>query len=172
MQMGMLDTWPLTYRILLARIIALLARSQGDFIALEAKYHLTCLVALRNCHHSQMRKTQGYSEAQGEEKKIQARSFIGLMNYIENAVEDGVFHFKFSELQQLNEKRLQDLGVKKKTNKVHFKEQILEYFPLAQVQCDGKNVVLVFQQGLQQMLKQSLKFDYEGLLLFLQKVQK
>ena len=44
----------------------------------------------------------------------------------------------FSELRQLYEGRLQDLGIEKEI------EEVLEYFPLAQEQCDGNNVNIVF----------------------------
>jgi len=52
------------------------------------------------------------------------------------------------------------------------RENILEYFPQAQEQSDGKNIVLVFEQGMQQMLKQVKEFDYEGESLLLAKVAK
>ncbi|KAJ3583747.1 hypothetical protein NHX12_015620 [Muraenolepis orangiensis] len=54
-------------------------------------------------------------------------------------------------------------------SKVCFKEQILKYFPQAQEQSDGKNVILVFKEGMQDMPKQALKWDYEEDVLFLAK---
>lgn len=49
--------------------------------------------------------------------------------------------------------RLDDLGVNKEINKVRFKKQVLRYYPTAKEQSDGKNVCLVFEQGMQKMLK-------------------
>ena len=101
--------------------------------------------------------------------KTQARAFVELIAYVENAVEDGTFCFKFSLLRQLYESRLHILGIDKEINKVRFKKQVLEYFTNAQEQSDGKNKVLVFEKGIQQMLKQTMKCDHEGDALILMK---
>ena len=67
------------------------------------------------------------------------------------------------------ENRLGNLGISKEVNKVRFKERVLEYFPNAQEQNDGKNVKLVFEQGMQQMLKKSVGCDYQEDMLILMK---
>ena len=74
---------------------------------------------------------------------------------MENTDHSGTFYFKFSSLHQMYENRLHDLGISKKINKVRFKERVLEYFPNAQEQNDGKNAIFVFEQGMQKMLKRS-----------------
>ena len=43
---------------------------------------------------------------------------------------------------------------------MHFKERVLNYFPNAQEQNDEKNVILVFEQGMQQMLKPSVECSH------------
>ena len=48
---------------------------------------------------------------------------------------------------------LHDLSVTKEINKVHYKESTPNYFPNANKQNDGRNVILVFEQGMQQMSK-------------------
>ena len=40
-------------------------------------------------------------------------------------------------------------------NKALFREKILQHIPEAQAQNDGNNIILIFQQGMQQMLKQA-----------------
>lgn len=117
--------------------------------------HLICLAGLQNDHRSLMRQSQAYSDVHREEKKIQARAFVELVIYVENSVEDGTFYFKFSQLRQFYERRHQNLGIEKEINKVRFKTQVLEYFPRAQEQCDGENAILLFQQRMQEMLKQA-----------------
>ena len=144
----------------------------GDLIALEAKYHLQCLVALRNRHRSMVRKDGETIEEISEERRIKARAIVELFAYMENCVEDGTFYFKFSALHQLYEDRVRYLGIERETNRTRFKEKILAYFPQAQEQSDGKNKVLVFQQGMQQMLKQAMTCNYEGDALLLAKVAK
>ena len=47
---------------------------------------------------------------------------------------------------------------------------MLKHFLHAQEQSDGKNSVLVFEQGMQHMLKQATKNDYEEDALILAKV--
>ena len=92
-----------------------------------------------------------------------------LLTYIQNCLDEGVFYFKFPALHQLFEKRVWCLGVEKETNRTHFKEKILMYFPQAQEQSDGKHKILVFEQGMQQMVKQGMTCDYEGAALLLAK---
>ena len=82
--------------------------------------------------------------APSEEEKMKERSFVELLTYVENCLDEGVFSFKFSTLHQLYEKRVWCLGVEKETNRTRFKEKILMYFPQAQQQSDGKHKILVF----------------------------
>ena len=94
----------------------LMARMEGgDLVALEAKYHLQCLTALRNRYRSLLRRHEQESGGQSEEKKMRARALVELFTHIENSVEDGTF--KFSVLHQLYENRLQNLSVQKETNR-------------------------------------------------------
>ena len=102
---------------------SLLAKSEGgDLIALEAKYHLSCLVRLRNHHGSYLRESLNASSKSHEERKMEARAFVELLTYIESSVEEGNFFLKFSKLQFLYESRLIDFAISKKENKVCFKE--------------------------------------------------
>ena len=152
---------------------ALLTRIDGgDLTALEAKYHLSCLTGLRNRHRFFLRQSQG-SNSDGNEGKIGARAFVELITFVENCVENGTFCFKFSELCQIYESHLHDLGIRKEINKVRFKDRVLDYFPKAQHENDGKNVILVFGQGMQQMLKRSVECsDYQDDALALMKAAK
>ena len=100
----------------------------GDLIALEAKYHLTCLTKLRNRHRSLLRTNQESSRYHIEENQKKARAFTELIIYIGNAVEDGTFCFKFSDLRHLYENHLKELGIDTEVNKVRFKEKILSHF--------------------------------------------
>uniref|UniRef100_UPI00358F8763 uncharacterized protein isoform X1 n=1 Tax=Myxine glutinosa TaxID=7769 RepID=UPI00358F8763 len=144
---------------------AVLSRiAAGDVIAVDGMYHLNCLTEFRNRHRTFLRVQRKQKDSDGsqmEKKKKEARAFIELTSYIETSVEDGTFCFKLSELRHMYEARLAALGIQKEVNKVRFKEQILHFFPKAQEQNDGKNVVLIFDQGMRQMLKQAFT-DYEG----------
>lgn len=75
----------------------------------------------------------------------------------------------FTSLRQLYESRLTEFGIMTEINKTRFKEHVLNIFPHAQELCDGKNAVLVFQQGMQQIVKQGMKCDHEQDALILAK---
>ena len=153
--------------------VSLLSKIEGgDLIALEAKYHLSCLVKLCNRHRSYLREIQNASSKYHEERKKEARAFVELLTYIEGSVEEGKNFFKFSELRFLYESRLKDFGISKEVNKVRFKEQILSHYPEAQAQSDGKNIILVFEKGMQQILKQAYNCNYEDDALVLSKAAK
>ena len=75
---------------------SLLAKIEGgDLIALEARYHLSCLVKLRNRHRSHLREIQTTSGKSHEERKMEARAFVELLTYIESSVEEGNFFLSF-----------------------------------------------------------------------------
>ena len=149
---------------------ALLTRIEGgDLIALDAKYHLACLTALRNRHRSLMRQRHDCSDNQKEAQKFEARAFVELIMNVENCVEGGQLYFKLSSLREMYENRLLDLGIRKEINKVRFKDKVLKHFPHAQEHNDGKNVILVFETGMQEMLKQALQCDFEEDALILAK---
>ena len=81
------------------RDASLLAKIDGgDLIALEAKYHLSCLATLRNRHRSHVRGVQSASEDSFEKEKMDAKALAELLTHIESSVEEGNFFFKLSEL--------------------------------------------------------------------------
>ena len=67
------------------------------------------------------------------------------------------------------EQRIQALGIQREINRARLKDKILNFFPIAQELSDGK---LSFEQGIQQMLKQSSKSDCEGEVLLFAEVAK
>jgi len=109
----------------------------GDLIAKESKYHLKCLINLRNSYRSHTRKSSPQHQ-NIDEKLNESRAFVELTNYIEKAVDSGTLLFKLSELHSLYVNRLEDLGVNKLVNKTRLKVTLLQHFPEAQEQNDGK----------------------------------
>ena len=144
----------------------------GDLVAIDGKYHLDCLTTLRNRYRSLVRQREQELQGSNQDKQMKARALVEIITYVENCIEDGVFYFKFSVLHQMYENRLKNLGFDKGTNRNLIKDKLLAYFPQAQEQSDGKNKILVFEQGMQQMLKQAMAIDYEGDALLLAKVAK
>lgn len=65
--------------------------------------------------------------------------------------------FTLKELYAMYVDRLQNLGVRKYVNRSRLKHIILEHFPEAQEQQEGKNVVILFKEGMSNMLRETLK---------------
>ena len=127
------------------------------------------MTKLRNRHRSLLRINQESPGNHIEEGQKKARAFTELVTYIESGVEEGTFCFKFADLCHLFEKRLKEFGIDTEVKKVRFKEKILSHFHEAQAQSDGKNILLIFQQGMQQILKHVLNTEYESDAMILAK---
>ena len=67
----------------------------GDLIAIEPKYHLPCLVKLRNCYSGLTSKRDQCPENM-DELMNESRAFTELQDYIEKCVDSGVLLFKLS----------------------------------------------------------------------------
>ena len=87
----------------------------------------------------------------------ESRAFVALTSYIEKTVDSQTLLSKLSDMHSLYVNRLEDLGTKKLVNKTRLKEQLLERFPEAQEQYDGRNTVIIFKEGMINMLKEALK---------------
>ena len=77
---------------------------------------------------------------------------------MESSAEGGTLLFKRSSLHDLYVSRHRNLHVDKSVNKTRLKNRIIEHYHGAiQEQTDGKNTVLVFDQGIETLLKDDLK---------------
>ena len=80
----------------------------------------------------------------------------------------GFSAFKFCSLRQMYERQLQILGINKTVHKTFFKAKVLSYFfqcMYAQKHNDDIYEILVFEQGIQHMLKASMQSsDKEDIL--------
>jgi len=73
----------------------------------------------------------------------------------------------------LYEKRLNCSNITKEVKRSEFREKLLVKFPQAQEQSNGKNKILVFEQGMQQVLKQvMMETNYENEAVTLAKATK
>ena len=61
----------------------------GDLIALEAKYHHSCLATFRNHHRSHIREIHCAIKESLENKIMESIAFAELVIYIESSVEEG-----------------------------------------------------------------------------------
>ena len=138
----------------------------GDLIAIEAKYHLPCIARLRNRFCSHTRKKNQASE-NIEEKMKESVVLVELTTYIEKSVNSGTLLFKLSELHSMFVNCLENMGVSKQINKTRLKSYLLEHFPDAQEQHDGRNTIIILREGMRNMLSDAFKKrDFEKMLLF------
>ena len=143
---------------------SLLARiSGGDLIAIEAKYHFNCFSTFKNKYRAVQRAQNNLIISQAHQL-IQAQVFADLISHIEESIESGTFIFKLSELHGMYLSELKELGIERSVHRTRLKLQILDHF-LGECQeqlSDGKSIVLVFNQGIKNMLKEAVDSrDYE-----------
>ena len=134
--------------------------SGGDLVAIEAKYHSSCLSEYQNRHRSYRCKKSKAVDTDYE--RVKARAFGEVVSYVEAAIEDELYMFKVKELHCLYQKRLKEISYDVEINKSKFKESILNYFESSgiQKQSDGKNKILIFPEGIKSLLKNA--FDAHG----------
>ena len=115
-----------------------------------------CLVKYRNKYRSFLR--QQHSPENWSREQHKARGFTELVAFIEASLEEESYLFKLSELHQLYQQRLNDLGEDINSNKTRLKDMLLQHFSEmgVQEQSDGKKTVLVFPEGMQHMLQDAL----------------
>ena len=153
----------------------LLARiSGGDIVAIEAKYHIECLVKYKNSYRSAQRAAVSQYSKIVENRCLQALVFAEVVAYIENEVENGTNIFKLSELHMIYENRLQSVGITITVNKTRFKSQLTAHFSDSCPETsDGRNTLLVFNDGFQKLLKDAMaNRDIESEAIFMAKLVK
>ena len=145
--------------------------SGGDCVAIEARYHFSCLTDYRNRYRSSVReKTR---EIDTDYERAKARAFVELVSYIEGALEDGTYLFKVKDLWYLLQNRLKELGHEFTINKTRLKDFLMSHFEELGIQeqfLDGKSKILVFPEGMQKLIKNAFdEHNYQEEALLLQK---
>ena len=148
----------------------LLSKIMGtDLVAIEAKYHINCLVSYKNRYRSALRAHASERSDTTEENVLRALVFAELVSFIEGNVENGTYLFKLNDLYLLFEKRLSEFGINKKINRTRLKDQILNQFSGHCIEeADGRNILFVFKEGFKKLVKDSIDsrdFNSEALLV-------
>jgi len=148
----------------------LLARiSVGDLVANEAKYHFGCLTKFRNKYRAAERERTRSETSNKDGGQLQSLVFAELVSYIENKVENGTYIFTLTDLHGIYEKRLRNIGIGKTTNRFRLKLQLLCHFGTdCQEQFDGRNTLIVFKEGFQDLIKrakESRDFENEAFMM-------
>ena len=138
----------------------LLARlSMGDMVALEAKYHSKCLLALYY-----RAKTTVEAEPKTDHEGVMSRIVLAeLVLYIEEThLEEGTASvFRLSDLAKLYTTRMEHLGFAlcKKVNSTRLKERLLAQLPGLRAQSKGRDVLLAFDEDIGEALGKACEQD-------------
>lgn len=142
--------------------------SEGDLIALEAKYHVKCLV---NLYNKTRTKGQDFSSS-CKERTCRGIALAELITYIEESrCEDDVKVFKLADLIKLYEKRLKSLGVNvNRANSTRLKEKILLYMPEIVAYNEGRDVFLAYREDVGGFLRHDYDSDGDELGIVMTKI--
>lgn len=136
--------------------------STGDLIALEAKYHVQCLVSLYN----RARQTKGSVEQDRCTIDHQGIALAELVTYIEDAQADSeiVPIFKLADLVRMYSTRVEQLGtcLSGRVNSTHLKNRILAHFPDLQAHKEGRDVLLVFNEYIGPAMRKACEHDADA----------
>ncbi len=150
--------------------------ADGDLVAIEAKYHLSCLTKYRNQYRGYVQSCiTSCSSASEDQKRGKCMAFANTVSYIENCLKNRTFIFKLSEVHKVYNENLCDLGLESSVNKTRLKIELLEHFQNSaiQEQSDGKNTLLVFPEGMQELhQKVEMLSDYKFQALQIARVAK
>lgn len=131
-----------------SQLIAKLAA--GDMVAIEAKYHSKCMLAYKRKYMAYATSCSGPETSTKDDSAAEARAFAELISFMESSAESGTLLFELSCFYNLH--------LDKSVIKTRLKNRIIEhYHGEIQEQTDGKNMVLVFNQDIETLLKDALK---------------
>jgi len=137
--------------------------SLSDMVALEAKYHTKCLLALYN----RARKAQtAQKQTTSKDDEISGIIFAELVMYIEEVCLETstVPVFKLADMAQLYMSRMQQLGVvsDKRMHTTRLKQRLLSHFPDMRAQNKGRDEMLVFDKDIGAALDKACEQDSDS----------
>ena len=147
--------------------------SDGDVVAIEAKHHVKCLVALYN----KVRKLEtAVPSESSKEKSLHGIAFAALVSYLEEFREDreSVAVFKLADLAKMYTAKLRELGLSSsnKINTTRLKERILGVFPDLGAHTQGRDVLLVFNHAIGDAIRRACEQDFDSEALHLARAAK
>lgn len=143
---------------------SLLAKlSAGDLIALEAKYHIQCLVSLYN---RARQSKESHEQEDSDATSNRAIALAELVTYIEDtrAESEIVPVFKLKDLVRMYITRVKQLGtsLNGRVNSTHLKDRILAHFPDLQAHKDGRDIFLVFNEDIGPAMRKACEHDADS----------
>ena len=136
--------------------------SAGDMVAIEAKYHAKCLVALYNRASTlQLPSTKNNIFPAPDLDEL---AFAKLIAHIDETLDcEELAIFKLCELTELFSAALMELGLEPgKLNSTRLKDRVLTAFPVLTTHIQGKDIVLVLKDEIGDVLKQAREKDSDA----------
>ena len=148
------------YALDLQDTVLLTKLAAGDMIAIEAKYHKSCLTALCN----KARAVAGSTSGSNQHNNLDSIALAELVAYMEDCRNETDIApvFKLTDLAQLYKARLEQLGVEV-DGRVHtsrLKLRLLAVLPNLKATSQGKNVMLSFDDDIGGALQKACDHDY------------
>ena len=132
--------------------------SAGDMVALEAKYHTTCIVGLYN--HARKAMSEGPKDTD-QERRVSAIVFAELVHIQETRLDEETAPvFKLADLVQLYQSRMKQLVVSTDT-RVH-STRLLAQFPDMHAHNKGRDVLMVFEEDIGATLATACGLDCDN----------
>ncbi|KAG0724212.1 hypothetical protein GWK47_041115 [Chionoecetes opilio] len=134
----------------------------GDMIAIEAKYHRSCLRALYN-------KIRPAALKDEDADRLHGIAFAELVVFMEDmhADEDNAPVFILSDVANLYKTRLEQLGATV-TNRIHttrLKDRLLSVLPDLRAHSQGRDTLLLFEKDIGPALKKACDHDSDAMHL-------
>ena len=132
-------------------------------VALEAKYHTKCLLALYNRARKVQVEQQG---AYSEDDEISGIVFAELVMYVEEVRLEASTApvFKLADMAQLYMSRMQQFGLTsdKRMHTTPLKQRLLAHFPAMRAQSKGRDIMLVFDENIGAALGKACEQDSDS----------
>ena len=138
--------------------------SAGDLIAIEAKYHVNCLVNLYNRTRAVMKE----SSTPSDELPVDAEelAFAELVAYIEDTLDVDTAVLTLSDLVRFYRCKLKELEVDYgKVNSTRLKERVLKAFPDLTAHAEGRETRLVSRHVIGGILTEAKNRDSDACCL-------
>lgn len=145
--------------------------SEGDMIAIEAKYHDKCLASFYKRIDTESQKRRD-AVCHDENTGYKQKAFVELLNHIQAILdkEETTPVFQLSNIKKLYCERIEQLGGD--ASNIHatrLKNKILDHFPQLEAHTEGREVLLICNEEIGRALKLTCEHDEESEALLLSK---
>ena len=136
--------------------------SGGDVVALELKYHYSCLTALYHRERAHIAAKNKEKVQSSQEKEVFPLVFSELLTYVIETrnSSDGPVSFRLANLVSLYKERLEQFGTDiPDVNSTRLKEKLLAEIPALETYKDGRDVYLTFKKDVGPVMSEASTYS-------------